>query len=279
MFRRITVLAVVCCLAVLSAANTATAQVGQPIGTFNITVMQGGTTIVNHDVSIGAGGDLSDLLPSWVDGTPESFTQVGVIGPSGSSSPIILKVTSDGGPDEPFRVLHWYLDVPVSTSDIYTAGPYSLFDPLGGNIEVSVSGFQFSNGADATPQLVDNDTYLASFMRDYQGHFYESVQANAYNVHGNGIYDIQVPGMAYLDGDPGMYTFASTSGTSSSWTWGGIVNPGLLTTIHNGTTGGLTPLIPGYVFELGASVAFAAVPEPATMALMLPALFLLRRRR
>jgi hypothetical protein len=278
MFRRVTVLAVVCCLAVVSAANTAMAQVGEPLGTFNITVKQGGTTLVNHNVSIGPGGDLTDLKPTWVDGTPESFVQVGTVGPIGSSSPIILKVVSDGGPDESFRVLHWYLDVPVSTSDIYTAGPNSLFDPLGGNIEVSVSGFQFSNGADATPMVIDNDTYLTSFMRDSQGHFYESILANAYNVHGNGIYDIQVPGMAYLDGDPSMYTFASTSGTSSSWTWGSIVNPGLLTTIHDGTNGGLTPLIPGYVFELGTSVAFTAVPEPATLALMLPVALLLRRR-
>ena len=277
MFRRITIVSAIACLAVLSAANMASAQVGQPIGTFNITVMQGNHVIANHNVSIGAGGDLSDLQPVWVDGTPESFTQIGTIGPVGS--PIILKVTSEGGPTEDWRLLHWYIDVPISVNDINTPGPFSLLNPFDGKVSVSISGFQFSNGADATPQLVDNDTYLASFMRDFQGHFYELPQSNAYNAHGNGIYDIQVPGMRYLDGDTNAYTFAATSGTTCSWEWNDILPATIFTKVHNGTDGGQTPLIPGYVFELGTSVAFTGVPEPASLALLLPLLLVLRRSR
>jgi hypothetical protein len=276
MFRRITILAAIACLSVLSAANMASAQVGEPIGTFNITVTQGSHVIANHDVSIGAGGDLSDLKAVWMDGTPESFTQIGTIGPI--SSPIILKVVSEGGPLEDMRLLHWYIDVPVSLSDINTPGLFSLLNPFDGKVSVAISGFQFSNGAYATPQLVDNDTFLASFMRDFQGHFYESPQTNAYNANGHGIYDIQVPGMRYLDADTSKYTFAATPGTTCSWVWDDILAPTILTKVHNGASGGQTPLIPGYVFELGTSVAFTGVPEPASLALLLPVLLMLRRR-
>lgn len=278
MFRHATVLAVLGCLAFGSAVDLASAQVGEPIGTFHITVKQGGNIIADDDVSIGTGGELSDLKATFQDLTPESSTQIGVIGPAGSTSPIILKVTSDGGALENFRVLHWYIDVPVSTTDIYTPGPYSLLNPLGGNVEVAITGLKFDNGALATPQFSDNDTYLVSFMRDFRGNFYESVLANGYDVHHHGIYDIQVPGVRYLDGDATQYTFTGTAGTSCDWVWGNIINPGLTTNVYgNGT--GETPLVPGYVFELGASIAFTAVPEPATLAAMLPGLLLLRRRR
>jgi hypothetical protein len=201
------------------------------------------------------------------------------LGLPGLGTPIILKVTSDGGPIESMRILHWYIDAPISMSDINTPGPLSLLNPFDGNVKVYISGFQFSNGADATPLLVDNNSYMTSFMRDFQGHFYESVGANAFNSYGHGIYDIQVPGMRYLDGDTSKYTFAATPGVASSWMWGAIVNPGLFTKVHNGTSGGQTPLIPGYVFELGTSVAFTGVPEPASLALLLPVLLLLRRSR
>ena len=275
MFRSVAVVAFISCLTVLSVADLALCQVGDPVGTFNITIRQGRAILADQSVTIGPGGDLGDLKPIGEDGTPESFVQIGTLA---RSSPIILKVTSDGGPDESLRILHWYIDAPVSLSDIYTPGPDSLFYPLGGNIEVSISGLQFSNAVVATPLLVDNNTYLTSFMRDWQGHFYESPQANAFNAYGYGIHDIQVPGERYLDSDTSMYTFSSTPGASCSWTWGEVVTPGLLTSVNDGTTGGLTPLIPGYVFELGMSVAFAAVPEPATLALFL-GLFLLHRRR
>jgi hypothetical protein len=279
MLRSLVCIAAVGCIALVGTANVAMAQVGEPVGSFNIVLKQGANVIVNDTVTIGPGGELQDLKATFQDGDPEDYTQIGVIGPIGSTSPIILKVTSDGGPMENFRVLHWYIDVPVSMNDINTVGPYSLFDPNGGNIELSISSLEFSNGALATPQFSDNDTYLVSFMRDVQGHFYESVGANAYNVHGHGIYDIQVPGVRYLDGNLSQYTFASTPGTSSSWTFSNIINPGLLTTIHNGASGGLSPLVPGFVFELGTSIAFTAVPEPASLSLLATGLLLVLRRR
>jgi hypothetical protein len=277
MFRYVVASVVVGCLVVNGAVSSAMAQVGEPQGAFNITVKQGATVIANHNVTIGPGGDLQDLKATFQDGDPEDFTQIGTIGPG--HTPIILKVTSDGGALESMRILHWYVDVPVSLANIYAPGPTSLFTTFGGNIDVTITSLEFSNGVVATPQLVDNNTYLTSFMRDYQGHFYESVQANPYNLFGHGIYDIQVPGMRYLDSNTGLYVFSGTPGASCSWTWGNIVNPGTTTTVHNGTNGGQTPLIPGYVFELGTSVAFTAVPEPAVVALLAPLGLILARRR
>jgi hypothetical protein len=277
MFRNAMTFAVVGCLLAVGVTDVALAQVGEPQGSFMITVKQGGNIVVQDTVTIGVGQDLEDLKTIAQDGDAEDFTQIGTVG---AGSPVILKVTSDGGPDESFRVLHWYIDVPVSLSDIYSPGPTSLFSPTGGNIDVTISSLEFDNGVLADPLLVGNDTYLTSFMRDYQGHFYESTLANPYNYSGYGVNDIQVPGQAYLDGDASLYTFASTAGTSSSWTWGNIENPGLGTTVHDGSNSGVSPLSPGYVFELGLSVAFVQVPEPATLSLLAPlALMVVRRRR
>jgi len=268
---------VVGCLATVSATSVANAQVGEPTGSFEITVRQGGSIIAQDTVTIGVGGDLEDLKATFQDGDPEDFTQIGTIG--AGADPIILKVTSDGGPSESFRILHWYIDVPVSLTDIYSPGPTSLFDPTGGDIDVTITGLGFDGGTLASPLLVGNDTYLTSYMRDWQGHFYESPSANPYNYSGYGVNDIQVPGSAYLDGDLSEYRFdVSGSGASSSWTWGNIVNPGLATNVHNGF-GSVTPLDPGYVFELGLSVAFVAVPEPSTLAMLVPGLILLARKR
>lgn len=280
MFARSIVMIVVGCAAVLGSVASVNAQVGEPQGAFAISVYQGGSLIASDTVTIGLGGQLDDLKASFQDGDPESYKQIGTL-PGGT--PIILKVTSDGGPDESFRCLHWYIDAPIGTvgDEIYYPGAESLFDPLGGDIEVVVSGLTFANGALTTPLIIGSDTFLTSFMRDHEGHFYESVMANAYDEHGHTIYDIQVPATAYLDGDTGLYNFeVLADGAAASWRWSSIANPGLTTTIHDGTNGGLTPSIPGYVFELGLSVGFSAIPEPATMALLAPvALGLIRSRR
>jgi hypothetical protein len=277
MFRNVTTFALVGCVFAVSAADVAFAQVGEPQGSFLITVRQGGGIVAQDTVTIGPGMELDDLKATFQDGDPEDFTQIGTIGPG--NDPIILKVTSDGGPSEPFRILHWYIDVPVSLGDIYTPGPTSLFSPVGGDIDVTVSSLEFANGVLAQPLLVDNDTYLTSFMRDWQGHFYESTHTNAYNYSGFGVRDIQVPGEFYLDGTVPMYSFAATAGTSSSWVWDNIENPGLATTVHNGFNTGVNPLIPGYVFELGLSVAFVEVPEPATLTMLAPFILMAARRR
>jgi hypothetical protein len=254
------------CVLLLTGSGALADAIGLPSGTFAITVRQGGGIVAQDTVSIGAGGELVDLQPWWVDGDEEDFTQIGTIGPSGS--PIILKVTTTG--DESFRMLHWYIDVPAGLGDIHSAGPTSLFDPFGGDIDVIISGLSFSNGAAVAPYICDNGSYMVSFMRDIEGHFYESLATLPYNSFGHGVNDIEVPGEEYLDANHRPYFFSVLeTGTSASWAWNNIVNPGPSTTVHNGLAGGVTPLSPGYVFELGLSAAFIIIPEPGTLLLLL----------
>ncbi|MFH1419677.1 MAG: PEP-CTERM sorting domain-containing protein [Planctomycetota bacterium] len=261
--------------------------VGEPSGSFNITVKQGATIVAQDNVSIGPGGDLPDLKATFQDGDPESHTQIGLIGLVPNQTPIILKVVSEPVADTPvvYRLLHFYIDVPLSMAAIHLPGPTSLFDPNGSpNIEVSISGMTFDNGVIAQPRLENLDLFYTSFMRDYQGHFYESVGALPYDFNGNGVNDIQVPGTQYLDESGGgtqltPYLFAATPGVSSSWAWSDIRNPGLATTVHNGFSSGQAPVQPGYVFELGVAVAFIAVPEPSTLALLSFGLLLVIRPR
>lgn len=278
MLRKMTALGAFAICAAGMGVTTANAQVGDPFGAFNIEVRQGGNLIAQDSVTIGPGGDLTDLDPTFVDGTPESHTQIGDI----NGSPIILKVVSEGSSSEAFRLTHWYIDVPLTVNNIDLPGPNSLFDPNGGNIEVTVSSLEFDNGAAVMPVLVPTPTFSTSFMRDISGNFYESTSAGTFNQYGNGLYDIQVGGDKYLDGDLSAYTFdVLANGTSASWRWGNILNPGTTTQVNDGMGTTVNPLSPGYVFELGTAVAFVAVPEPATMGLMLAggAAILLRRRR
>lgn len=260
----------------LVGVNARADTIGLPSGTFEITVRQGGAVVAQDQVSIGGGGEMVDLQPWWVDGDEEDFTQIGTIGPD--NSPIILKVTTTG--DDQFRMLHWYIDVPAGLDDIHSAGPTSLFDPFGGDIDVTVTGLSFDNGASVTPFICDNNSYMVSFMRDIEGHFYESLASLPYDSYGHGVNDIEVPGMDYLDAAYWPYYFtAIQSGTSASWTWSNIVNPGAYATVHNGLASGVTPLSPGYVFELGLSVAFVHLPEPATAAMLLIGTLAMLRRR
>lgn len=263
--RRI-LLAVLLSLGWLWGGEYASAAIGLPDGSANIAIRQGNNLIVDHVVTFGfPTADLIDLYSTAMDGNPESFTQIGTIGPD--ASPIILKLTTDG--DASFRMLHWYIDVPAGLNDIYTAGPTSLFDPHGGAIDVTISGLSFGGGVEVMPFICDNNSYAASFMRDVQGHFYETPQANAYGAYGNGVNDIQVPGEWYRDADSSAYQFdVLQSGTTASWRWGNILNPGLTTSVHNGLGSGVTPMDPGHVFELGLSVALVEVPEPGTLGLM-----------
>jgi len=266
----------VAAVAALSAPGLASAQVGEPMGSFDITVRQGGNIVVQDTVSIGAGGELEDIKASFQDGDPEDFTQIGTVG---GDTPVILKVTTDG--DSSFRVAHFYIDAVASLLDINSPGATSLFLPNGGDIDVTVSNWSFDNNAAAIPLLLDSPSFYTSFMRDKSGHFYESAQSNPFNFAGFGVNDIQVPGNAFLDGDLSQYTFAvNQTGTLSSWTWGDILNPGLNTTVHNGFASGVVPIDSGYVFELGMAVAFVQVPEPATLTLLAGGLVpMLRRRR
>lgn len=278
MLRKLTVLSLFAVCATAFATQNASAQVGDPFGTFDIEVRQGGNLIAQDTVTIGPGGDLEDLRPTFVDGTPEDHVQIGMVG----GSPIILKVVSEASANEAFRLTHWYIDVPLAVNMIDLPGPTSLFDPNGGDIDVTITGLEFANGAAVTPLVLASPTFYTSFMRDISGNFYESVGANAYNQFGHTLYDVQVGGDKYLDGDLSQYTFdALASGTSASWRWGNIVNPGVTTMVNDGFGATVNPLSGGYVFELGTAVAFIAIPEPTTIGLLLTggAAVLFRRRR
>lgn len=277
MFKNLGKFAFCCCLAAFGSTQAARAQVGEPQGSFTITVRQGGNVIASDTVTIGPGGQLSDLKAAFQDGDPESHEQIGTIG--AGDSPIILKVTSD---DDPFfRVLHWYIDVPASLADIHSPGPTSLFDPNGGLIDVTVSSLEFDNGALAMPFVLNSPNYYTSFMRDVQGHFYNTPGAHPYDAYGNGIIDIQVPGSLYTDANINSYNFEVLgTGSSVSWRWNNILPATLATTVTNQFGGTFGPADPGYVFELGLSVAMVQIPEPGTLALLAPAaMFVLRRKR
>lgn len=263
-------------------ASVARADVGEPMGagpgnTFGIKITHGGTVLVDNPLVPFP----ADLKPIFVDGTSETSTTIGSLG---LGSPVILKIVSDGGAVEPYRVLHFYVDVPdAGNPDI--AGPLSLFDPSdSGRISVQVSNIKFAGTIDATPRVEDNNSFFTSFMRDGAGgFFYELPGANAYNSYGHTFLDIQVPGELYLDGNATDYNFSATGGAVTSWDWSGIINPGPVGSLVNdgfgNSIGSGTPA--GFVYELGLGVAFTGiVPEPATLTLLAAgAASLLRRKR
>lgn len=147
---------------------------------------------------------------------------------------------------------------------------------------MTITGLEFSNGAAAIPLVLDLDTFYTSYMRDSQGNFYESADANAYDAYGNGFIDIQVPGSKFLDANTSEYNFEMlASGTSASWRWANMLPPSLTDTVNNGFGASINPLDPGYVFELGMAVAFVEVPEPTTLVLLAAGAvpMILRRKR
>jgi hypothetical protein len=271
--------ALIALLTICSGRAQAGSILGDPVSLF-FSLKQGGTTIANVPVTFGPGGMLPDIRDISQDGTPESFVTIGTLPLGlGYGVPIILKVVAEDDPV--FKLLHFYIDVPIATYQINTPGPFSLFNTAdGAPIEVSITNATFAGGAFVIPQLFNTNSFFTSFMRDKAGHFYESPQTNGFNSYGHGVNDIQVPATAYLDGNPGQYNFAALPGPVSSWTWSNIPNPGPAgTTVHNGIAGGQPSNGNGYVFELGLSVAFTPIPEPTSLALLLPIIFIRRRRR
>jgi len=249
--------------------GTASAFVGEPYGTFSITVTQGSDVVVaNPAVPVPADIKISD-------GDPEDFVVIGTIGPA--ATPIILKVVSEDDPE--YRIVHFYIDVPVSTSDIHTPGPTSLFDPIGDpSITVEISGLKFTDTAYVFPRVEPTDTFLTAFMRDEGGRFYNLPQAVTVNYPGPDT-EVQVPGSAFWDADP-VYQWLYVDGSEVTLIWQGLVNPGSVAATVND---GFNPDAPatGYVFELGLGVAFVgiAVPEPATVGLLLLGVVSMASRR
>ena len=272
---RTTIVAIIVCGIMQLSSGFAAGQVGEPTG-FDITLTQGSTVVAQHSVTCGPGGDLTQLKGN--DSVPGGFTQIGTLtGPQGNA-PIILKVVTSNDPM--FRLLHIFVDVPISLQNIHAAGPYSLFNPASpDSIEVSLSNMTFASTTWALPMLVANNSFFTTFMRDQGGQFYELPQANAFNSYGNGVLDIQVPGERFMDSTAGLYSFSSTPGALASGTWTAIPNPGPNTTIHNGIAGGQPSMGAGYVFEIGLTMAIVGIPEPATAFLLLGGLALLIRRR
>lgn len=259
-------------------ATTARAQIGEPQGSFTITVSQGGSVIASDTVTVGPGGELEDLKASFQDGDPEDATQIGLLSPMTQGDPIILKLVTEG--DSTFRLTHWFIDAPINLADVNTPGPISLFQPGAGNIDVVVTGFGFDNNAATIPFIVPNNTFYTSFMRNEDGHFYNLPNSNTFNQFGNGVIDVQVPGAFYVDGTPDPYRFeVIQTGSIVSWAWRGIPAPTVNTLVTDEFGNVIAPATPGHVFELGLAVAFIPVPEPGTLALLGTAALLVIRRR
>ncbi len=259
----------------LFCAGLAVAQVGEPTG-LTVTVRQGANVIAHDTVTIGPGGDLTDIKVN--DGTPEDLTQIGVLNGPAGPAPLIMKVVT--GDDPFFRLLSVFINAPLSLAEPHVAGPYPMFNPLDpAPISVEISNATFAGTTFATPFLVGNNSFFTGFMRDAMGHFFELPQANAFNSYGHGILDIQVPGERFLDGNVALYNWSGVSGPAAAWIWGGIPNPGPASTVHNGLQSGVPSAGGGHVFELGLTVALVGVPEPATLALLAAGLCLVRRPR
>ncbi len=244
--------------AVVLCCSIARAQpgVGEPTGTFGIRITHGATVVVdNAAVTVPADVKITD-------GDPEGSVQIGEIG----GAPVILKIVSDDDPS--FRYTHWYISVPASLLDINRPGAISLFDPDNtATIDVEVTDLAFINTIAVTPIIFPNETFLAAFMRDVFGVFYDLPGGRT--IASSGGPQVQVPGARFCDADFDPYLFSncdfSTIGTpTATWAWRNIPNPGRLATT---ATGGASAA-DGFVFELALAVAFdglqGPVPQPIT---------------
>jgi len=271
----------VCALVLVTGliALPAMADVGEPIGagpgnTFGIKITQGATVLLDkNDVVMPSDIKINDgdpegyvVLDTWDAGLP-------------SETDIILKVVSMGGARENMRTISFYVDA-VDPINIYQSGLLSLFDPTNADpISVEISNISFVSTLTADPFLIDQDQYYVSFMRDQFGNFYEFADAHAYNAYGNGLWDVEVPGSTYLDGNASEYSFSATSGAVTSWTWSNLINPGPLGTTTADMNGNTGLPATGFVHELGMAVSFTGIPEPATLSMLMLAPLVMRHRR
>ncbi|MFO0973841.1 MAG: PEP-CTERM sorting domain-containing protein [Phycisphaerae bacterium] len=270
---------VITAICVLAAAGVASANVGEPFGagpgnTFSIKVTQGNNVIFDSP---------NTPFPTDFkvnDGDPEDFVQVGTT-PGGT--PIIVKVVSDGGPSEAFRIMHVYVD--VVSSLIGPIPPFSATDSLFAsdptqNIKVEIGNIGFINTTNATPLVVGNDSFAVSYMEAFGGGFYMLPNTNPFDLFGQRRVDVQVPGKYYLDGIADPYQFSSVPGSVVSWKYENLEAPSPLTPAEFAVSPPSLVAIPGgKVAELGLGIAFVGVPEPATLVLLSGGLLPLIRRR
>jgi len=274
-FHRVFILAAA---AALAASASALAGVGEPTGagggnTFSIKITQGGTVIADSP---------NTPFPANIKTNPLDPVQIGT---TSGGTPIVLKIQSDFGPVEDFRITHWYISTPISLANVNTPSNFSLIDPNSLDpIKVEIGNIRFVATPGALPLVVNNNSFAVSYMIDSNGRYYATSGTNPYGAYGQGKVDVQVPGEKYLDGAPNPYQFTSVSGAVTSWKWEGILPPGQTTDVVGNA--GLIPgdkgfPTPGHVFELGLGVAFIeAAPEPATLAFVFAGgLMIMRRRR
>jgi len=269
--------ALICVAIVATLSGAALAGVGEPTGagpggTFSIRITQGGTVIVDNP---------NAPFPVNIKTNPLDAVQIGT---TVAGTPIVLKVQSDFGAVEDFRITHWYISTPMSLAQVSTPSPNSLFDASNPNpITVEIGNVSFTGTPGAYPLVVNNNSFAVSYMIDSNGRYYQTPNTNPYNLFGQGKVDVQVPGQWYVDGSASPYQFSSTEGAVTSWKYQNILPPGVSTQVvqNNGSLGGTGFPSAGHVFELGLGVAFVqGAPEPATLVLLAGGgLLILRRRR
>ncbi|MHC4674277.1 MAG: hypothetical protein ACYTBZ_17465, partial [Planctomycetota bacterium] len=183
---------------------------GGPNGSFSIRISQGGTDIVNV-ASVALPQNLNFHL--W---NSDDYVVLKTLGAgTADETDIILKALSLGGPVTTYRRTEWYIAA-IKPGQLNSVGNISLFDPSNSDrIEVEIGNIEFVNMLTVTPKVDDLVGFYASYMRDSLGSFYYFDDARDYNQDGNALWDVQVRGNTYNDGNTNDYDFTAAADQSS----------------------------------------------------------------